>query len=104
MLDSCFAYYYNILLFYVFLWLGYDYKISKIFFIRVIGNYKESIESMEYIEQKDTELAIAELDQQIQRMMNYVELHSQLASTAVRKTLIATMRYRACLVSELESH
>lgn len=98
MLDSGFAYYYNILLFHVFFSLGYDNEASKMFF-QVIGNYKEIMGSMEYIEQQDTELAIAELDQQIQRMMNYVEQNSQLASTAVRKTLMATMRYRASLVS-----
>ncbi|MFT5881274.1 MAG: hypothetical protein ACI86X_002413 [Moritella sp.] len=54
---------------------------------------------MEYIEKQDTELAIAELDQQIQRMINYVEQYSELASSAVRNTLKATIRYRASLVS-----
>ena len=54
---------------------------------------------MEYIEKQDTELAVAELDQQIQRMMNYVEQHSHLASSAVRNTLKATIRYRDSLVS-----
>ena len=52
-------------------------------------------------EQQATELTIAELDEQIARMTDYVEKHSESASGAIFNTLKATMRYRASLALSL---
>ncbi|QUM85999.1 hypothetical protein HWV03_16140 [Moritella sp. 36] len=52
-------------------------------------------------EQEKTQLIIRELNEQIKRMTDYVEQHSQSYTTALYNTLKATIRYRDSLVASL---
>lgn len=52
-------------------------------------------------EQEEKKLIIAELTEQIKRMTDYVEQHSQSNTVALHNTLRATMRYRDSLVASL---
>lgn len=53
-------------------------------------------------EQEQTRLIIAELSEQIKRMTDYVQQHSQSNTAAVHNTLKATMRYRDSLAASLK--
>jgi len=52
-------------------------------------------------DQQGTKLIIAELNEQIKRMTEYVEQHGQSSTAAVHNTLKATMRYRDSLAASL---
>jgi len=52
-------------------------------------------------EQEQAQLTITELSEQIKRMTDYVEQHSQSNTAAVYNTLKATMRYRDSLAASL---
>lgn len=59
------------------------------------------IASVTHTEQEQTKLTIDELSEQIKRMTDYAEQHSQSNTVAMHKTLKATMRYRDSLVASL---
>ncbi|QUM75816.1 hypothetical protein HWV00_05985 [Moritella sp. 24] len=59
---------------------------------------KSAVSSTEH---ENVKLTIAELSEQIKRMTDYVELHSQSNTAALHNTLKATMRYRDSLVANL---
>jgi len=52
-------------------------------------------------DQEQTKLTIDELSEQIKRMTDYVQQHSQSNTAAVHNTLKATMRYRDSLAASL---
>lgn len=56
---------------------------------------------MENVEKQELELSIAELDVQIQRMVDYIDQHADSTSGSMVNTLKATVRHRNSLANEL---
>jgi len=53
------------------------------------------------LQQVQTKFTIDELTEQIKRMTDYVQQHSQSNTAAIHNTLKATIRYRDSLVASL---